>query len=449
MLTYTGPKAIMTAGGTHDSTQTYEALTVVFDSVSGNSYVSKIDVPTGISLDNTTYWQISANPNEAVTELLEDVADLQGDVSDLQTAVAGKIDADVVVDTAQDLEDLTETGHLADALLVKDVYLRGADDIDYDNTSSGLVADDIQGAIDEVNGKTNTLDSTKAAKTQISNPNLIDNPWFTVNQRGLSSYSSSNTYTVDRWKNIQTTTATVAVTDDGITITHDSSSNEVAFVQRMEGDYFAKLVGKTITLSVMLSDGTIKSGSVTVPSSIVTTPTTIFTFDIDGIWDAYIYGRVTSQGSNIGFRSTTANSVLSLKAVKLEVGSISTLALDTAPNFQQELAKCQRYFTRFKTSGNNVSTIAGMAVANSIARFGIALPVEMRALPALTYSNLSHWGASPTNASGALVATACAVQGRMGNVICFEITNSSITASTIYILYALNAGAYLDFSADL
>ena len=33
----------------------------------------------------------------------------------------------------------------------------------------------------------------------ISNPNLLDNPWFTVNQRGNTFYQTENGYCVDRW----------------------------------------------------------------------------------------------------------------------------------------------------------------------------------------------------------------------------------------------------------
>ena len=281
-----------------------------------------------------------------------------------------------------------------------------------------------------------------------SNPNLLDNPWFTINQRGQSSYSSSNTYTVDRWKNIQTTTATVAVTDDGITITHDNSSNEVGFVQRMEGDCFAKLVGKTITLSVMLLDGTIKSGSVTVPSSIVTTPTTILTFDIDGIWNAYIYGRVTSQGANIGFRSTTANSVLSLKAVKLEVGSVSTLAMDTAPNYATELLKCQRYFYR-PVIGTTTALFQGINFNTTQARFGISLPTPMRTTPTITH-NLGTRGQLIVGGTNKTVSDTMTVtiNSTTPNMIVVAVDGfTGLTADTPIIMKTNNA--YINLSADL
>ena len=41
-----------------------------------------------------------------------------------------------------------------------------------------------------------------------------------------------------------------------------------------------------------------------------------------------------------------ANSEAVIYAAKAEVGTESTLANDVAPNYQQELAKCQRYFEK-------------------------------------------------------------------------------------------------------
>ena len=123
--------------------------------------------------------------------------------------------------------------------------------------------------------------------------------------------------------------------------------------------------------------------------------------------------------------------------------------MDTAPNYATELLKCQRYFVRLKASAATISSITGFSVANTICRFGMPLPIEQRAYPTLTVSNVSDWGVSTTNGAGALVASAVTRQGRMGNIVSVEVTNSSITQSTPYILYALSSSAYMDFSADI
>lgn len=48
--------------GAHNSTLTYKAFDSVTDS--GNSYVAKIDVPAGVFITNTTYWQVIAEKGD-------------------------------------------------------------------------------------------------------------------------------------------------------------------------------------------------------------------------------------------------------------------------------------------------------------------------------------------------------------------------------------------------
>ncbi len=281
-------------------------------------------------------------------------------------------------------------------------------------------------------------------KGNLSNRNLLDNAWFTVNQRGESSYSSSNSYTVDRWKNIQPTTATVDVSSDGITITHDSSTSEVGFVERLEGDFFATLIGKTITLSVMLADGSIKSASVTVPSSIETTPSTILAFNINSDWEAYIYGRTSSAGANIGFRSTTADSSISIRAAKLEIGPISTLAMDTAPNYAEELLKCQRYFVRIDNTSGGISLGTAVALLADRAVVGIKLPISMRAKPSVVgITNLQV-----VNGVSTIAAESIASSSYDNGYETMNIVATGTTQGTAY-LVRISSNTYIDFSADL
>ena len=53
-----------------------------------------------------------------------------------------------------------------------------------------------------INAKSNNTIKTLALTNDISNPNLLINPDFKINQRGQSTYSISpgSGYTVDRWK---------------------------------------------------------------------------------------------------------------------------------------------------------------------------------------------------------------------------------------------------------
>ena len=173
---------------------------------------------------------------------------------------------------------------------------------------------------------------TSYAKAQ-SNPNLLDNPWFTVNQRGQSTYSSTWAYCLDRWYNAMATS--VAVNNDGtITITGSDDVNSL-IRQILEPSLVSFLTGKTVTISALLSNGTLIK------------QTGVFT---NVSWAFVSYNDLTNgigidlsnTGTSTQFRIRTISaSTITAKAVKLELGSVSTLAQDTTPNYGLELLKCQ------------------------------------------------------------------------------------------------------------
>ena len=185
--------------------------------------------------------------------------------------------------------------------------------------------------LDYANKKWKSVSST-------SNPNLLDNPWFTVNQRGATTYDASTgtkVYTVDRW---QLPSGTLKVISDGVSITRGTGGNGY-ILQPLESVYNQELVGKTVTMSVKTTDGNIYAKTFTIKN------------------DNY-YEMVLTTGINIGYNFTASiphilivNSVegttINIRAVKLELGSVSTLHLDSAPNYATELVKCQRYYVNY------------------------------------------------------------------------------------------------------
>lgn len=171
----------------------------------------------------------------------------------------------------------------------------------------------------------------------ISNPNLLDNPWFTVNQRGQSTYNSIG-YTVDRWYN-NNALAKLIVASDGII--YDGSENSVwsQLSHFFETNEFEHLLGKTITLSLLLSDGTIISNTGAVPSSRPSSNQNIIEINVNNEW--YLNLRYEGNRYRV-FLTTKATKVTAkIRAVKLELGSVSTLAQDIAPKYAIELAKCK------------------------------------------------------------------------------------------------------------
>ena len=192
-------------------------------------------------------------------------------------------------------------------------------------------------------------------KAQITNPNLLDNPWFTVNQRGVSA-KTSNSYGYDRWKGLYTPS-------NGLSCV----ANDWA-LQLLETDVINELNGKTLTISVMYSDGTIETGTAVYSNSATTT-------FIDNAKIKIESASYNSYGIGITVKDTNT-----IKAVKLELGSISTLALDTAPNTATELLKCQRYF--YRCNGIYSGTGGNLQFETSARNF-----VPMRTMPAI--SNIS------------------------------------------------------------
>lgn len=216
----------------------------------------------------------------------------------------------------------------------------------------------------------------------ISNPNLLDNPWFTVNQRGQSSYSSSSSgYTVDRWK-IGYGDVICNVTNDGITLS--SSILGSNFVQYIEEDYYNKFIaGKDVTLSVLLTDGTIKSVTGHAPVNTSYYQNAVMMY-ITNTCTIVVVGK-TGENEQVQLRFAEANSdSVSIRAIKLELGSVSTLAMDTAPNYQQELAKCQRYFFNANMANTNFSEIGYGFYDNGYHFVNVPTPVPMRETPTVS-----------------------------------------------------------------
>lgn len=260
--------------------------------------------------------------------------------------------------------------------------------------------------------------------------NLLDNPFFTVNQRGKSSYTGAG-YTFDRWKKWA---GTISISGIIKTLAVDSGSGYGLITQNLE-DY-SYLEGKKLTMSVMLSDDTVLSGTAT----FVNSSTSVTFFNNSSVVMDFDSGSFRF----IVFTDTT------FKAIKLEFGNVSTLGMDTAPNFEQELAKCQRYFVRIKGANNNIFA-NGWFTDASYANFIVPLPCPMRAAPTATINGTIYvW--SPTKiGAGAYQSSTFYAYNYSNNGV--EILAISISGTETVGNNALaqfrDATSYIDLSADL
>ena len=195
--------------------------------------------------------------------------------------------------------------------------------------------------------------------SQHSNPNLLDNAYwadkgYIINQRGLDEYTGAG-YTIDRWR--QDGRLRTQITDDYIRITKTELAYNPSFCQLLEN--FNILSNKLVTISFLYRTNITVQLTVN-PNQPSQTPSISIPTSDD--WNLFSYSFiVTGQTNNVfwfQFRNTITeeNNYFDLRAAKLELGPVQTLAHkdengnwilnDPPPNKVLELAKCQRYFER-------------------------------------------------------------------------------------------------------
>lgn len=225
-----------------------------------------------------------------------------------------------------------------------------------------------------------------------SNKNLLDNWDFTnpVNQRGQSIYSGGS-YGPDRWIcGTDCPSAQFILGANGITIKRPvNSAYNLHMVQKMESN---NIFGNELTASVLMSDGKIYAGSIVCnPSSDNT-----FFFSIKDVLNVFYQTYAADNVSklqfvinNITFKGMADE--FTIKAAKLEYGSVSTLKNDLlGVSYAEELRKCQRYYQRFNNTSNTYHNTLGIAEihVNNKAYLPLNLIVPMKSTPVITFNNV-------------------------------------------------------------
>lgn len=211
---------------------------------------------------------------------------------------------------------------------------------------------------------------------KFSNPNLLTNPDFKINQRGNSTYSSTNPkkiYTVDRWNiyNANLNASTKVLTNP------NSSSGQ--FKQTLE----LPLIGTyTVAIKASRVSGNVhffinENGANIIDKSIVSGLNTVTFTSTKGVSEV---GVLISSGAS-----------LQIDYVKLEEGAVATAY--TAPNPIEEYPKCQRYF-QYIPKLYCVPLVYTRDLISVSEKFFQAtsgnLPTEMRTTPTLTYKALGQ-----------------------------------------------------------
>lgn len=271
--------------------------------------------------------------------------------------------------------------------------------------------------------------------------NLLHNSLFNVQQRGAGPWTA-NGYTADRYTmNLNNDTLSVSIislVDADRSAIGDESATYAAqlvvtgaatagsfsiFAQSIEG--VRRLSGKTMTVSFWArsSAGTPKLGmtlnqnfgtggspSATVVNSLGATPALTTTWTRYSLTmtlpstagktlgtnndnrtglNFYLSDQANASGSGIGVQSGTVQ----LWGVQLEIGAQATPL--EKPDPQQDLAKCQRFFTIL----NRVQW-GGYAANSGVLLYApLPLPVSMRAAPTIAFVNPSYANASGVTAT--------------------------------------------------
>ena len=249
------------------------------------------------------------------------------------------------------------------------------------------------------------LDPGRPAYILTQNENLLDNWYFVgggsqqgggqfpINQRGQTSYTAGDyRYCIDRWLQDG---ENVTIVDNGIKIeAQDTTDLDNKIYQSIEGVPH----NVPLTFSAMIDNKLyiVQGMSFTRIQNIVNDFVGVEIGENNG----YQYALIrNTQGS------------ITIQAVKLERGFLSTLASknesgnwvlnDPPPNFQQELAKCQRYQVELVSTADPEFGSIGVCMGDSgsgISNFAIAicpLPVPMRIKPTVITSGLFTLKKSP------------------------------------------------------
>ena len=233
---------------------------------------------------------------------------------------------------------------------------------------------------DDINAHAGNVDihvtaAEKAGWNALSNPNLLINPDFKINQRGETEYTAAG-YMVDKWQCIAANGKVAVGESGGITLTA-ADSGEVKLWNLFEEN----LDGEEITLSVCINNKIYNISGVASKNMTAWNKQLKIIFD-----EGYALFGSKTQAGDVFFVMLTAYAGKSFncKWIKLERGSFATPFVPPDPT--TELLKCQRYFHRLGGK-NRYFRLYGIAYDSYDFKVLYQLPVEMRVTPSLTCSS--------------------------------------------------------------
>lgn len=192
--------------------------------------------------------------------------------------------------------------------------------------------------------------------SNLSNPNMVINPDFSINQRGKLKYEMDNysrKYTVDRW--CIKGKSTVDVVDNGIKFTKTSEAGEAYCTITQVIENCSKIEGETLILSVSYMDNNEKKiGILKINKGWSYTDET---HELSRVWIlGYIILAVYARPDKMLevdihiAKTAPLNFSCIFNYIKLEVSNIATIFVP--PDITIERIKCMRYYQKIGIDEN-------------------------------------------------------------------------------------------------
>lgn len=247
---------------------------------------------------------------------------------------------------------------------------------------------------------------------------------------GYTSQSGNGSYTIDRWRFMNSNGVVTFGTNGGIVL-HNTGAGY---------GYFTQIVSRSLTdmgsprvISILFADGTMLTGAnqLTAPSGL------------------YFYQESRGDGTmsfNVRIPASLSQSE-EIIAIKLEVGTQQTLAHQQdptqpvwtmngpAPRYDDELRKCQRYFVAYSDYVSLPTLSALSSELTNRLQATIITPVPMASLPDVSKVSI-NWIRSQTQQNNEVLSTdSTAFALRNNHVILYFTTRDELVASSYYSTY--------------
>lgn len=206
------------------------------------------------------------------------------------------------------------------------------------------------------------LQTIKDSESKFSNPNLLINPDFKINQREQSTYSTTGAgCTVDRW--VGTNVKTI-VNSDG-TVSVSSLSGIGYYTQHEESISYGK---HTYSIYVQTITGTVKAFYKSKDSKDV---------ELGTLNQGLNTFTSVDDGFKSFFLSVAEGSSVTLKYAKVEKGTVATTFI--APNQAEEYLKCERFYQRVSID------LSPISLTNDQGFIPLNLETALRSTPTVSY----------------------------------------------------------------